>query len=585
MLRLLLVLLLLAAVPLLSAAPAQAQDRAPLDPGVRPVTRTFAITNARVVPEPGRVIDGATVVVRDGLIEAVGERVAVPFDAEVIAGDSLTVYAGFIDGLGHAGIAEPEEDEDEERPRDPGNPPREAAGITPDRDARTLLDPDDGSVEALRKVGFTVAHTVPRGGMLPGQGALILLAGDTPEAMVLRPGALFAQLDGASGVYPATPMAVMAVLRERYRDAARRQTGEALYAENPAGLERPSYDPVLDALTPSLRGEQPVFFAVDDVLEGHRALKIADELGLRLVLGGLRESSMLTDKLRAAEVPVFASLHLPKRPDADSTATDSTATDSTAAEVRPDRSPAAPGGTLFLSDRRTRSYADVADETATLNRRRGEALGLYERNASTLRAAGIPFGFATLNAKPTDIRAALRRIVEAGLSEDDALAALTTTPATLLGLERSLGTVAPGKMANLVVTDGPYFDEKATVRFVFVGGERFAFEQEEGFDAEAEVAVAGTWDYRVATEGEPMTGSFTITDEGGTLSGTSEAPGTGVRSLDDVVLEGNRLSFRVTSNAFGTIRFSGLVTGDTYEATLTGANIPSLSLTATRRPG
>ncbi len=569
-----LLLLLLLALP---ALPALAQDRPPLDPGVRPVTRTFALTNARVVPEPGRVLERATVVVRDGLIEAVGADVPVPFDAEVIEGDSLTVYAGFLDGLGHAGIAKPEADENEEGVRDPGHPPRERAGIQPERDARTLLDPEEPSVAALRETGFTVAHAVPHGGMLPGQGTLILLAGDAPEAMVLRAGALFAQLDGASGVYPSTPMGVLAVLRGLYRNAERLEAGEALYTENPAGLERPGYDPVLAALAPSRRGVQPVFFAAADVLDAHRALRIADELGFRLVLGGLRESSMLTGKLRAAEVPVFASLALPERPDADSTAADSLG-------VEPDRSPAAPGGTLFLTDRRTRSYADVDDEAAALNLRRGESVQLYERNALTLHEAGIPFGFATLDAKPADIRANLRRIVEAGLPEADALAALTTTPATLFGLERSLGTVAPGKMANLVVTDGPYFDEATAVRFVFVDGERFELEDDEGFDPDAEVVVAGTWEVRVVTDGGPLTGTMTLTDEDGTLRGTLDAEGLGTRPLDDLDLSGNRLSFSVTADAFGTVRFSGLVTGDTYQAEGTGANIPTLTLSATRRP-
>ncbi|MEM1043902.1 MAG: amidohydrolase family protein [Bacteroidota bacterium] len=561
---------LLASLALLLTVPTQAQDRPPLDPGVRPVTRTFAITNARVVPEPGRVLERATVVVRNGLIEAVGEDVAVPFDAEVVEGDSLTVYAGFIDGLGHAGIAESEDDE-AERPRDPGNPPREAAGLTPDRDARTLLDPDNSLVEALRKLGFTVAHSVPHDGMLAGQGAVVLLAGETPEAMVLRgASSLFAQFDGASGAYPATPMGIMAALRQQFRDAERRQTGAALYADNPAGLDRPTYDPVLSALPPSLGGTQPVFFAVDDVLEGHRALEIADELGLSLVLGGLRESSMLTDKLRAAEVPVFASLDLPERPEADSTAADSLGVSA---------------GEIFLTERRTRSYADVGDEVEALSARRREAIGLYERNALTLREADIPFGFATLGAKPSDVRTSLRRIVEAGLSEDDALAALTTTPAALLGLERSLGTVEAGKMANLVVTDGSYFDEETSIRFVFVDGERFEVETDEGFDADAEVVAAGTWDYRVVTEGQTMEGTMTIADDGGTLSGSVDAEGVGVVPMDDLDLDGNRLSFSVTSDAFGTITFSGLITGDTYAADLTGANIPPLALSATRRPG
>lgn len=553
----------------LLALPASAQSDVPLDPGVRPVTRTFTITNARVVPEPGRVLERATVVVRDGLIEAVGADVAVPFDAEIIEGDSLTVYAGFIDGLGHAAIPEPdgEAEDDREAARDPGNPPRDRAGIQPDRDARTLLKADEGSVEALREIGFTAAHTVPHEGMLPGQGTVILLAGETPDALVLRGGAsLFAQFDPASGVYPATPMGVMAVLRQYVRDAARLRESEQLYAENPAGLGRPIANPALTALEASVRGERPVFFFVDDVLEAHRALSIAEELGLGLVLGGLRESSMLTDKLRATGVPVLASLDLPEA--------DTTAADSVAAPV---------SGEIFITERRTRTYADVDDEVAALKAKRREAIGLYERNAAILHEAGIPFGFATLGAEPGDIRENLRRIVAAGLSEDDALAALTTTPAALLGLDRSMGTIEPGKMANLVVTKGSYFDEDAPVRLVVVNGERFEIEEEDGFDPDAEVVVAGTWEVRVVVEEETQTGTMTITEDDDQLGGTLTFSGE-TYSMEDVALEGNRLSFRVRETPFGTVEVSGLVTGDTYEAEASGPSAPPLTLSATRRP-
>jgi len=565
MLRVFLAVLVLAAV----AFPAHAQNASPQDPGVRPVTRTFAITDARVVTKPGRVLDRATVVVRDGLIEAVGDDVEIPFDAEIIEGDSLTVYAGFIDGLGHAAISEPS-GEDEEDVRDPGNPPRDRAGLQPDRDAHTLLQTDAGSIESLRELGFTVAHTVPRDGMLAGQGAVILLAGESPDALVLRRGSsLFAQFDTASGVYPATPMGIMAALRQHVRDAARLQEAERLYAENPAGLQRPVADPALDALAPAISGEQSVFFYVDDVLETHRALAVSDELGLDLVLGGVRESSQLTDKLGARGAPVLASLDLPEVADEDSTAADSAAV---------------PTEEVFITERRTRSYADVDDEVEALKARRRAALELYEQNAANLHEAGIPFGFATLGAETSKIRENLRRIIAAGLSEDDALAALTTTPAALLGLDRSLGTVESGKMANLVVTDGPYFDEDTRVRYVFVDGERFGVDADgEDFDPDAEVVVTGTWEYRLVFEGGVETGSMTITGEADALSGSITTPN-GSRDMENVTLDGNRLSFRVSDTPFGAVEVSGLVTGDEYQAEITGPGAPPLTLSATRRP-
>ena len=191
------------------------------------MTRAFAIENARIVQAPGRVIERGTVVVRNGLIEAVGTNVDVPYDAERIAGDSLTVYAGFIDGLSHTAMPEPKDDEEGNRSfgappgvEDPGNPPNDVAGIQPERRAAGLIEAGESSVEAMREIGFTAAHVVPQGGLLPGSGAVVLLTGGEAQAMILQKDAsLAAQFEGAPGVYPATPMGIMAKLRNLYRES------------------------------------------------------------------------------------------------------------------------------------------------------------------------------------------------------------------------------------------------------------------------------------------------------------------------------------------------------------------------------
>src|SRR5690606_34822312 len=170
---------------------------------------------------------------------------------------------------------------------------------------------------------------------------------------------------------------------------------------------------------------------------------------------------------------------------------------------------ATPGGTVFITDRRTRDYAEVEGERAALHAQRAAAVGRREANAATLAAAGIPFAFTTLGARAEDVRPNLLRMIAAGQSEDDALAALTTTPARLLGLERQLGTIEPGKLANLVVTAGGYFDDGAEVRFVFVEGVRHKVEAAdlpEGADPDAVVDATGTWRYTAAMPDGEQTG-------------------------------------------------------------------------------
>jgi imidazolonepropionase-like amidohydrolase len=150
---------------------------------LKPVTRTYAITNVNVVQAPGKKVDMATVLIKDGLITAVGKGVAIPADAIVIKADSMYVYAGFIDGLSRVGVTKPKEEVGRDRVKDPGNPAPERAGITPQNDVRGSLNASDKSIEDLRNIGFTVAQVVPYGNLLPGQSSIVLLSGKSADQM------------------------------------------------------------------------------------------------------------------------------------------------------------------------------------------------------------------------------------------------------------------------------------------------------------------------------------------------------------------------------------------------------------------
>ncbi len=186
---------------------------------LRPVSNTYAIERARIVQSPGNVIESGTVLIANGLIVAVGANVDVPPNAIKIAADSMTVYAGFIDGLSHTAIPKPKENKNQGKVKDPGNPPNERAGITPEITIRDVMDQKDASIEAMRKLGFTLVQTAPHGhGMLPGHTGLILLSGD--DRMIFQDGyGMRARLSGARGVYPNTVIGVMAKFRELYRQA------------------------------------------------------------------------------------------------------------------------------------------------------------------------------------------------------------------------------------------------------------------------------------------------------------------------------------------------------------------------------
>ena len=315
-----------------------------------------------------------------------------------------------------------------------------------------LVVADDASLEAHRKAGFGFAHAVPTAATCPAR-ARCCCSPATPRAeVVYRPGvSLFSQFQTARGVAPGTPMGIMAAWRTVAREAARRADLRTAYETTPEGRSRVTSDPVYEAVRPALGGGLPVYFYAKDVLEARRALMLRRDLGLNVVLAGMPDAADFTDNLRAAGAPrLLLTLGLPEDKK-----------DSSAAYV--------PG---FRLDREV----NVAGEKANLEARVRATRDSYVGTAAALYRAGIRFGVTTLGAKMTDVLKNLRRMVQAGLPEDAALAALTTTTADILGVSRQLGTVEAGKIANLVVTNKPLFAEGSAVRYVFVEGERYAYE-------------------------------------------------------------------------------------------------------------
>lgn len=518
-----------------------------------PVTRTYAITNVNIIQAPGRKIEMGTVVVKNGLIVSVGKNVSIPADAEVIKADSMYVYAGFIDGLSRIGVAKPKEEASGrpgmgERPKDPGNPKPEEAGITPYNEVRTVLDASEKSLEEFRNIGFTAAQVVPYGGMMPGSGAVILLGGKSADEMLLtNVTSFYSELTPSRlRVYPATVMGVMAKYRELYRQASLNKSYASSYASNRSGLQRPGADRVLESLYPVIDKKLPVLFKAERVVDAQRVLTLQSDLGFSLVLAELKEGWDIVNKVKASNAKLFLSLDLPE----DKTKKD----DKKGKEEKP--------ATATL------------EEKQALEKRQAEFTAKYTSQAATYHKAGVKFGFSTMSVKASTVQENLRRMITAGLPEDVALAALTTTPAEILGLSDRLGTVDNGKIANLVISDKPYFTEKAKVRYVFVEGNPYKQEAKEApkkSDAPAKGDISGEWTMYTETPDGKEESKLVIRKEGSGYSGTvsSGRIGQGIQ-LDNVKLDGTSLTFQFTVDIGGQklpIDVSLTVDGDTFKGT------------------
>lgn len=438
-------------MPVLSSV-AQSDSLRP--PGFDPARpRTEAITGARIVVRPGTEVSGGTIVIRDGRIVAAGAGAAVPPDARVHDASGRVVYAGFIDsyleGRISSGGDEPSGDG-----RYFGTPSAEAGAgrgepgiLAPDRRMLERWRPDDGSLEKLRAAGFAVGHIVPPAdGILRGSTLLAGLNGKPAGLSAIVPDAFqvaaFQRSQSPAGqdrgsrpaaVYPSSLMGGVAAVRQTFLDARHHLSWNAWSASHP-DTARPQINSALDALTPALTGIQPVLFVPGSAVMTGRAAQVARELSVRAAILSSGEEWRRPDIAAGTALPFIVPVDFPELP---------------------------------------KLPTDDDWEEISLDRLR--AFDWAPENPAVLRRAGLEIALTTHGlSSPARFRANLRLAIARGLSQDDALAALTTIPARLLGAEKLLGTVEPGRLACLTVVDEPgYFDADAKVRQVWINGQPF----------------------------------------------------------------------------------------------------------------
>ncbi len=421
----------------------------------------MAIVNAKIVRVSGPTIAKGTVVVRNGLIEAVGENVQPPAGAWIVAGEGLTVYPGLIDPLSSVGIAGAATTPAATGGRGgrgaavtttPATPattpaaPAERARGPEDRPATTswLLAADelqatDRRIETVRSAGFTTTATFPTRGIFAGQGSLIdLIGGEKAGDMVVVPAlGQYISLSrgggfgggGGGGGFPGALMGVIAYIRQIYLDAAHYQLVKDVYAKDPRGMERPAYDRALEGVLASKR----ILFPANRLVEIDRMLRFAAELKQPVVIYGGREAYRpeAVELLKKMAAPVLVSMRWPEAPrDANPEDTDSLRT----LEQR-DKAPGAP---------------------------------------ALLQKAGVRFALYTDGLdQPREIQRAVKKAIDAGLSREDAVRSLTLSPAEIYGVADRMGSIDQGKIANLLVTKGEIFDDRTTIQMIFVDGKKY----------------------------------------------------------------------------------------------------------------
>jgi hypothetical protein len=296
----------------------------------------------------------------------------------------------------------------------------------------------DRRIESPRSAGFTTAVTFPTRGIFAGQGAVIDLLSDAKpgEMVVSSPAGQYISVSrggggggSGGGGFPGALMGVIAYIRQIYLDAEHYKMVKDAYAKDPRGIERPVYDRALEGVLES----KQILLPANRLVEIDRMLRFAAELKQKAILYGARESFRpeAADLLKKAGVPVLVSLRWPEAPrDANPEDVDGFRT----LETR-DKAPSAP---------------------------------------AVLQKAGVRFAlYSDGLEQPRDLQQAVKKAIDAGLSREDAVRALTLSPAEIYGVADRLGSIEKGKIGNLVVTRGEIFDDRTKVELIFVDGRKY----------------------------------------------------------------------------------------------------------------
>ncbi len=447
---------LLAALALLTASVASASDLLP--PGFRPLPLgVHALVGGKVVIKPGQILDSGTIVIRDGLIQAVGTNIATPADARVWDMKGTTIYAGFIEPYLVLNASNPPISTSDTEPisarsftsggvkfygapgaqTDEGNPGPgyEISKITPEFRAVEKYSPSPKALAPLRELGFTTGVIAPAKGIIRGTSALVALIDENPNRAIIKPDVFqhiaFETHQEDDKAYPGSLMGVIAAIRQSFFDAQHATLERAAYEQNPQIHKRPEFDPALPALAPAAQRKMRVAFEPGSALMVDRSAHLARELDLDFCIvscGQEWRRPDLAKQTRATFIVPIDFPSLPKMP-----------TEDDWQQVELDQ---------------LRAW-DWAPENPALLRQQGLEIALTS--------------YGLVDRK--NFRQNLRLALDRGLSEDDALAALTTVPAKLCGVENQLGTIETNKLADLVVVTGTnYFNPDAKVQAVWIDG-------------------------------------------------------------------------------------------------------------------
>jgi hypothetical protein len=508
---------------------------------------TYAIVNCKIFPVSGPAVENGVIIIRDGLIQSIGiqDKVPIPEDAEVVNAEGLFAYPGLIDAHSSFFIELPREEPGQRGVSARGEQPQEKNWDEEvNRMAFELLKPKKTTVDSLHKVGITTVLVAPERGIFAGQSVLLNVVGEEAGPMILKnPVALHINFTTERGAYPSSLMGTMALLKQSFLDAAHYSSYQTLFVSSSRGLKRPEYDPFLEALSPFAVNKKPIFFNCANLEDVKRASRLIKEFKLNGFVTGANEAWRVVDLVKTMRVPLLVSL-----------------------DFKP------PFSSIYVNQGEEKKKK--AEEE------------IYPANAANLHKQGVQFALTSFGLRnSSDILKNVQKAIKAGLPREEALKAMTIIPARFLGVADFLGTLEPGKIANVILASGEIFDEKTKIQRVFVDGLSFEVKEPPKKAQPTTLNLAGKWRATISGPMGEMEVTLEIQQEGNSISGTISSE-MGQWDISDGILSGNDLSFSISATIMNEtieLAFSGTAEKDSFEGEISFEG-GSAGLTATRIP-
>lgn len=469
----------------------------------------YALSGVTLHVDYQTVIDSATLLVRDGKVEQAGKNLTLPKGVVAYDLTGYHIYPSFIDLQSEYGIAPVKPSNDHNRGPQLETNKKGAYGwnqaIKPETSALEQFKVDGKQANSLREIGFGMVLTHQNDGIVRGSGTLVSTANSKDNEVIIK-GQASAHYSFSKGTssqdYPGSLMGVIALLKQTYLDAQ-------WYASQKNPKE---YNLSLEAWNKLQK--LPQIMDAQGILNALRADLLGDAFGVQYILVGNGTEYQRLKELKATNATVIIPVDFPKPFDVED-----------------------PFDALNVSFTEMKHWE------------------LAPANPYFLQKEGIPFVFTAngLEDKGKFLEM-IYKALERGLTEADALKALTTTPAQLLGVTDVAGSLEKGKWANFLVTDGPVFDKETKIIENWVQGKRYTIspKKPDAIAGKYKLTV-GTQAYILEVKGEPTAPKFIIkTSE----ADTSKTKVTFVKK-DKLIT----LTYSLTADSTKVTRLSGLMEG------------------------